>query len=39
MLAAGSRVRYSNPFEVEADYWSICMPAFSVERVERKDQK
>ena len=21
-------VRYSNPFDVEAEYWSVCMPAF-----------
>ena len=36
LVAAGSRVRYSNPFTEEANYWSICMPAFSVERVHRK---
>ena len=27
----GTRVRYSNPFEQEAEYWAVCSPAFSVE--------
>ena len=36
LVEAGSRVRYSNPFQVEAEYWSHCMPAFSVERVKRE---
>ncbi|MCH7575534.1 MAG: hypothetical protein IIA59_10475 [Candidatus Marinimicrobia bacterium] len=36
-VMAGSRVRYSNPFEEEADYWSICIPAFSVDSVYRED--
>ena len=28
LVKAGSRVRYSNPFSEECEYWSICMPAF-----------
>ena len=36
LVAAGSRVRYSNPFDESADYWSVCMPAFSLERVKRE---
>lgn len=37
LVAAGSRVRYSNPFDEPAEYWSICMPAFSPERVKREN--
>lgn len=39
LIKAGSRVRYSNPFEEECEYWSVCLPAFSMETVNReKDQ-
>ncbi len=27
----GTRVRYSNPFDEEAEYWAVCIPAFSLE--------
>lgn len=30
-------VRYSNPFKSKAVYWAICIPAFSPETVNRKD--
>ena len=33
---AGSRVKYANPFDEPAMYWSICMPAFSLARVHRE---
>ncbi|MCZ8158208.1 MAG: cupin [Leptospira sp.] len=33
----GTRVRYSNPFSVDAEYWSICHPAFSIDQVNRED--
>ena len=33
----GSRVRYSNPFEEEAEYWSVCVPAFSLDLVNREE--
>ena len=36
LVKAGSRVRYSNPFEVECEYWSICIPAFSIDTVNRE---
>ena len=36
LIKKGSRVRYSNPFEKEAEYWSICVPAFSLDLVNRE---
>ena len=36
LVKAGSRVRYSNPFDEECEYWSICMPAFSMDSVNRE---
>lgn len=32
-----SRVRYSNPFDEPCEYWSICLPAFSIDTVHRED--
>jgi len=37
LIPRGTRVRYSNPFEEPADYWSVCIPAFSPETVQRED--
>jgi mannose-6-phosphate isomerase-like protein (cupin superfamily) len=37
LVRKGARVQYSNPFEEEAEYWSVCMPAFSPELVNRED--
>ena len=34
----GSRVQYSNPFELECEYIAICLPAFSLEKVNREKQ-
>jgi mannose-6-phosphate isomerase-like protein (cupin superfamily) len=34
---AGSRIKYSNPFEEPANYWSICTPAFSIDAVNREE--
>lgn len=31
-------VRYSNPFEEKAVYWAVCIPAFSPETVNRKEE-
>lgn len=31
------RVQYSNPFEEECEYIAICMPAFSMESVNREE--
>jgi putative monooxygenase len=36
LIKSGSRVKYSNPFDVECEYLSFCIPAFSVERVNRE---
>ena len=37
LVRKGARVRYSNPFDVEAEYWSVCMPAFSPDLVNREE--
>lgn len=31
-------VRYSNPFDEEAVYWAVCIPAFSIETVNRETE-
>lgn len=36
-IAPNTRVRYSNPYNEPATYWSICMPAFSFSEVNRED--
>lgn len=33
----GTRVRYSNPFEEPVEYISVCIPAFTLERVKREE--
>ncbi|WP_277111311.1 cupin domain-containing protein [Chryseobacterium taklimakanense] len=33
----GARVRYSNPFEEECEYMSVCLPAFSLDLVHREE--
>src|SRR5690554_3267422 len=35
LIEKQTEVQYSNPFEEEYECWSICMPAFSAERVNR----
>ena len=37
LVRKGARVRYSNPFEEEAEYWSVCIPAFSPNLVNREE--
>ncbi len=32
----GSRVKYSNPFDEEVEYISFCIPAFTLDRVDRE---
>lgn len=32
----GTKVRYSNPFDEDGEYWAICIPAFNVERASRE---
>jgi mannose-6-phosphate isomerase-like protein (cupin superfamily) len=35
LIRSGSRVRYSNPYPEAVEYWSICVPAFSLQSVNR----
>lgn len=37
LIKKGARVRYSNPFDTACEYWSICLPAFSLENVNREE--
>jgi mannose-6-phosphate isomerase-like protein (cupin superfamily) len=37
LIKAGARIKYSNPFDESADYWSICIPAFSIDGVNREE--
>ena len=37
LVRKGARVRYSNPFDEEAEYWSVCIPAFSPDLVNREE--
>ena len=32
----GVKIQYSNPFEVECEYLAICLPAFSMDLVNRE---
>ncbi len=34
----GATVRYRNPFDAEAEYYAICIPAFSVDLAHRQDE-
>ena len=34
----GDRVRYSNPFDEQNEYWSVCVPAFSPDTVHRDEE-
>lgn len=37
LIRKGTRVRYSNPFQEPCEYWSCCVPAFSMDTVNRED--
>ena len=37
MIEKGARVRYSNPFDEPCDYLAICLPAFSMDLVNREE--
>ncbi len=37
LIQKGSRIRYSNPFEEECEYLAICLPAFSMDLVNREE--
>lgn len=36
-IKKGTRVRYSNPFEEPVEYVSVCVPAFTMQRVKREE--
>lgn len=36
LVNSGSRVRYSNPFSEPCEYWSFCIPAFTLEQAGRE---
>ena len=38
-IEKGARVRYSNPFEEICEYMAICLPAFSMELVNREEME
>ena len=35
VVRKGATVQYSNPYDEPAEYWSVCVPAFSPERAHR----
>ncbi|MGS0749251.1 cupin domain-containing protein [Halpernia sp. GG3] len=37
-IEKGARVRYSNPFENPCEYMAICLPAFSMDMVNREEE-
>ena len=37
LIEKGARIRYSNPFDAECEYIAICLPAFSMELVNREE--
>lgn len=37
-IEKNTRVQYSNPFTVACEYLSICLPAFSVDSVNREEE-
>lgn len=36
-IEKGARVRYSNPFDEACEYLAVCLPAFSVDLVNREE--
>lgn len=34
-IQKGATIRYSNPFDEPAEYWSVCIPAFTPDTVNR----
>lgn len=37
LVKKGARVKYSNPFDSPCEYWSVCLPAFSIDSVHREE--
>ncbi|SIT04211.1 Mannose-6-phosphate isomerase, cupin superfamily [Chryseobacterium ureilyticum] len=38
LIEKGARIRYSNPFSDACEYLAICLPAFSMELVNREEE-
>ncbi|PSR56687.1 cupin [Adhaeribacter arboris] len=38
LVKSGARVKYSNPFDEETEYWSVCVPAFDISTVHREGE-
>ena len=38
LIEKGARIRYSNPFAESCEYLAICLPAFSMELVNREEE-
>lgn len=38
LVESGERVRYSNPFEEECEYYAVCTPAFSAPMANREGE-
>ncbi|MCF6279761.1 MAG: cupin domain-containing protein [Flavobacteriaceae bacterium] len=36
-IEKGVKVQYSNPFDIACEYISVCMPAFSIDLVNREE--
>mgnify|MGYP000843860526 CR=1 FL=1 len=36
-ILKNTRIQYSNPFEEPCEYLAICLPAFSIDKVNRED--
>ena len=37
LIQKGARIRYSNPFDEPCEYMAICLPAFSMDLVNREE--
>jgi mannose-6-phosphate isomerase-like protein (cupin superfamily) len=37
-IKRGTRIRYSNPYEEPCEYVSLCIPAFTLEKVNREKE-
>ena len=37
-IEKNTRIQYSNPFDVECEYIAICLPAFSIDLVNREEE-
>lgn len=35
LVERGHRIRYSNPFDEETEYWAVCVPAFTPDAAHR----